>query len=81
MFQQACRDAGRLLTDIAKLGVLERIAAVQARISESQGARLHAVITAIMTDLGHNPRDPAVRQIAAARLQELVEGMNAAADG
>jgi hypothetical protein len=80
MFQASCRDAGRLLTDIAKLGVLERIAAVQARISEAQGARLHASISAILQDLGVDPRDPAVRQIAADRLTEMVEGMNAAAD-
>jgi hypothetical protein len=81
MFERSCDRARRLLRDVVELGVLERVLAVQARISESQGAALAATIRRIVTDLGHNPNDPDVREIVYMRLGELVEEMDAAADG
>jgi hypothetical protein len=76
MFQQACRDAGRLLTDVAKLGLIERAAAAQARITEEQGARLHGAISGALAELGLNAHDPAVRRVVAAHLERIVADLD-----
>jgi hypothetical protein len=81
LWERASDRAARLLVDVGRLGLAEKAAAVQAKISEAQGARLHATICGILQDLGHDPRrDTAVRAVVVARFEELLEGLEAAAD-
>jgi hypothetical protein len=53
LFRQALRDAGRLLTDVARLGLAERALEAEARLSEAMGARVAHAVAAIVTRLGH----------------------------
>jgi hypothetical protein len=81
LWERAADRAARLLVDVGRLGVVERVLATQAKISEAQGAAMAAAIRRIVVDLGHDPNDPRVREIVYVRLGELIEGMNTAADG
>jgi hypothetical protein len=86
MFRQALRDAGRLLTETARLGLEERAleaerAAAEAEVWAHQrvGETVGRVVNAALEDMlraGLRPdtRDPAVRAILAARFRELGGG-------
>jgi hypothetical protein len=72
MFQAACRDLGRLLTDRAALVVLERMVEARARINKADALLLKAAVDSALVELGHDPRSPHVKAIVDASFVRLL---------
>ena len=79
LFRSALRDAGRLLTELARLGLVEhqlaeRRAAEERDLHERLGMLLVRFTRDLVQDLGHSPHDQATRAIVARRLQQFRDG-------
>jgi hypothetical protein len=65
VYQRAITEAAKVVESIIRMGIAERLAKADA---EQTGA-IVAFIDAVLTDLGHNPRQPEVAGIVARRLE------------
>jgi hypothetical protein len=76
MFETACDQARRVLRDVARLNLEERLAAAEARVSEEMGTKLGHAVARILTRLGHpDPlTDRATAAICYEELAPLVDG-------
>lgn len=65
LYQRAISEAAKVVESIIRMGIAERLAKADA---EQTGA-IVAFIDAVLTDLGHNPRQPEVAGVVARRLE------------
>jgi hypothetical protein len=80
LFRQALRDAGRLLTDLAKLGLDERHFAqrredIEREVHAEAGGAVTRLIRRILDDFGL-ARDPRVAEIVPRRLKEVARELH-----
>lgn len=64
LYERAMDRAGRLLAEYVRLGIAER----QVALTEAQAAMLAAVLDRVLTGVGLDPADPAVRRVVHAEL-------------
>jgi hypothetical protein len=72
LFERALDRAGEFAAMMSRLNIDDRLFKLNNRIAVAQGERLFVAVNGILEDLGHDPRDPAVRAIAGARFEQLV---------
>lgn len=65
VYAQSIKDAGQVVESIVRLGIAERFA----KDNAERTAAVVAFFDAVLTDLGHNPRDPEVAGVIARRLE------------
>jgi hypothetical protein len=79
LFERSQDRAARILTDLAKLGIEQRILTTQSKINERLAGQVAAVIANTLADLGIR-RDQHVNEILARHLK-LMDGTTTAAAG
>lgn len=65
VYGRSIKDAAGVVESIIRMGIAERLA----KAEEEQTAAIVAFIDGVLTDLGHNPRDPEVAGAVARRLE------------
>lgn len=65
VYGRSIKDAAGVVESIIRMGIAERLAKAEAE----QTSAIVAFIDAVLTDLGHNPRDPEVAGAVARRLE------------
>lgn len=65
LYERSMRNAAQIVESIIRQGIAERIA----RDNADRTAAIVAFFDAVLTDLGHNPRDPEVAAIITRRLE------------
>lgn len=65
LYGRAIKDAAGVVESIIRMGIAERLA----KAEEQQTAAIIAFIDGVLTDLGHNPRDPEVAGVITRRLE------------
>lgn len=71
LLERAMDRCQRFATAMAGLDIDGRLAELQGRVTEAQGAQLVAVIRAVLAELGHAPDDPAVGAVVARQLRAI----------
>lgn len=65
IYARSIKDAAGVVESIIRMGIAERLT----KASEQETAALVSFIDGVLSDLGHNPRDPQVAGIVARRLE------------
>lgn len=69
VYERALDRSAKVLADIARLKIDDRVVQVGAQINEDLGAQIAKVVEGIVSGLGFDPKDPRVRQFIAAHLR------------
>jgi hypothetical protein len=72
LYERAMDRTAAFAAMMCRLNIDDRLYKLNNRIAVAQGERLFVAVNGILEDLGHDPRDPAVRAIAGARFEQLV---------